>query len=194
VKFSDYLKTCRAKNDLTQEQLVQALYLFDTDAFEGLSESTVGKWERGLTQPTTAKQSIIIHYFQKQTGLALPCWENYSLEDTEKMICKAGIHNLLGKSKKYVFDFPSDTISIDDLKVYPLRNAERVDSFIDANMLLHQSYNHPYTQIGKEHFKKWAMHPESFFLVCDYKGSYFGLFFSIKVKPEVFNRILNFQM
>ena len=85
-------------------------------------------------------------------------------------------------------------MSADDMKIYPLRNSERTDALIDTNMPLHQSFNHKFAQIGREQFRKWALHSGSLFLACEHKGSFLGLFFTIKIKPEVFNKILNFGM
>ena len=194
LHFSEYLKQCREHSHLTQERLTSDLYSFDIDTFEGIQTTTISKWEREITQPKLSKQISIIKYFQQKTGTALPCWENYTVEEAEELICREGIHNLLGKSKKYIYDFPSEMLSVDDMKVYPLRNSERMDALLDANMLVHQSFNHPYTQISRQQFREWAFHPESLFLACEYKDNFLGLFFSIRVKPEVFEKILNFKM
>jgi hypothetical protein len=120
--------------------------------------------------------------------------ENYTVEEAEAFICRIGIHNLVEKSKKYVYDFPSEMMYIDDMKVYPVRNSKRMDALLDANMLIHQNFNHQFTQISREQFRAWAFHPESLFLACEYRDNFVGLFFSIRVKTEVFDRILNFEM
>ena len=194
MHFNEYLKQCREHSHLTQEHLTSDLYNFDIDTFEGIQTTTISKWERDITQPKLSKQISIIKYFQQKTGTALPCWENYTVEEAEELICRVGIHNLLGKSKKYIYDFPSEMLSLDDMKVYPMRNSERMDALLDANMLVHQSLNHPYTQISRQQFREWAFHPESLFLACKFKNNFLGLFFSIRVKPEVFGKILSFKM
>jgi len=146
VQFNEYLKQCREKNQLTQEQLVSDLYSFDRDSFQGLETTAVSKWERDTIKPKLSKQVSIIKYFQQKTGVALPCWDNYTAEEAEGLICKAGMHNLIGKSKKLIYDFPSEMMSVDDMKIYPLRNSERMDTLIDTNMPLHQSFNHKFAQ------------------------------------------------
>ncbi len=105
VQFNEYLKQCREKNHLTIET------------------TTISKWERGVAKPHISRQVAIIKYFQKKTGTALPCWENYTVGETEEQICKAGMRNLIGKSKKFIYDFPSEMMHVDDMKIYPLRNA-----------------------------------------------------------------------
>ncbi len=194
MQFNEYLKQCREKNQLTQEQLVSDLYSFDIDSFNGLETTAVSKWERNTIKPKLSKQISIIKYFQQKTGVALPCWDNYTTEEAEGLICKAGMHNLIGKSKKLIYDFPSEMMSIDDMKVYPLRSSDRMDELIDANMPMHQSFNHQFAQIDRKQFGEWALHSSSLFLACEHKGSFLGLFFTIKIKPEVFNKILNFEM
>jgi len=194
LHFNEYLKSCREKSTLTQEKLVHDLYSYDIDNFEGLDTSTLSKWERNITKPKVIKQVSIIKYFQKHTGHALPYWDNYSIKEAEDLICKIGIHNHLGKSKQHVLNFPSEMISVDELHVYPLRSFERMDTLLDINMDLHKIANHEYTQISIEQFKEWSLHPSNLFLACEYKNTFLGLFFSIKLKPEVFNRLLNFEI
>lgn len=194
MQFNEYLKSCREHHNLTQEQLVHDLYSHDIDSFDALETSTLSKWERSVTTPKTAKQVSIIKYFQEKTGIALPCWNNYSIEETENLICKAGMRNLIGKRKQLICNFPSEMMDVDDIKVYPVRNSERMDALIESNMHLHQSFNHKSMQITHEQFREWALHPHNLFLACEYKDNFLGLFFSARVKPEIFNKIVNFEI
>lgn len=194
MKFNRYLKSCREHNALTQEELVHSLYSYDIDMFEGLDTSTLSKWERGITQPKAGKQVSMMKYFQKETGVVLPCWNTYSIEEAEKHICQAGVKNLLGKNKQLVLNFPSNMMQLDDLKIYPARHSDRIDTLLEINMDLHQNANHPFSQISLEQFKTWALHPSNLFLACEYKNGFLGLFFSLRLKPEVFQKIINFEM
>ena len=194
MQFSEYLKSCREKNNLTQEALVHALYSYDIENFRGLDSSTLAKWERGATQPKTLKQVSLIQYFQEKTGVALPCFTGYSEEEAEALICRVGVHNLLGKTKQIIFNFPSKMMSVDDIKVYPLRNRERMDAVIEHSIHYQQHESNPFTDISQEQAKEWALHPDSLFLVCEYKESLLGWFFSIKLKPETFEKYMNFEI
>lgn len=194
MQFNEYLKECRIANGLTQEQLVHDLYSYDIAHFEALDTGTLGKWERNVTKPKAAKQVSIIQYFQERTGLVLPCLDKYSSDEAAALICKAGMHNLIGKSKKHIYTFPSDMMSVDDMHVYPLRTFERMDALIDMHMSLHLNINHDFIQLTKAQFKEWALHPNSLFLACEYKDTFIGLSFSTKVKPEIFDKVLNFKM
>lgn len=194
MQFNEYLKSCRENSSLSQEQLVHDLYSHDVESFEALDTSTLSKWERSVTKPKTAKQVSIIKYFQKRSGAVLPCWEKYTIEEAEELICKAGMRNLIGKSKQHIYNFPSNTMSTEDMHVYPLRTFDRMDVLLDMHMQLHQDINHPYIQISKEQFKAWALHPSSMFLACEYKDAFLGFSFTVKIKPEVFDKVLNFQM
>ena len=51
MQFNSYLKLCREEEQLTQDQLVQQLYSYDTENFENLDTSALRKWERGLKVP-----------------------------------------------------------------------------------------------------------------------------------------------
>ena len=194
MQFNEYLKSCREHSNLTQEQLVDGLYGYDIDHFEGLDTSTLSKWERSVTQPKAFKQVSIIKYFQHKSGVALPCWDAYSADETEELICKAGMRNLIGKSKKHIYNYPSQGMHVDDIHVYPLRTFERMDDLIEMHMPLHQNLNHESLQLSKEQFKEWALHPSSLFLACEHKGTFIGLSFTMKVKTEIFDKVLNFKM
>ena len=159
MQFNEYLKSCRDHNQLTQEELVQDLYTHNIDDFGGLDTTTLSKWERGVTKPKITKQVKIIKYFQKRTNIALPCWENYSVNETEELICKVGMTNLLGKSKELILNFPSAMIGADDLKVYQLRNSDTIDKTIGIHMHLDKTYNHDTTGVSSEKIKEWALYP-----------------------------------
>jgi transcriptional regulator with XRE-family HTH domain len=191
LQFNEYLKKCREQNDHTQEQLVHALYIHDIEHFEALDAGTLGKWERGVTKPKALKQVSIIRYFQEITGNALPCFDDYNVNETEELICKVGIKNILGNSKELVLNFPAAMIGANDLNVYQLRNTEMIDEVIDINMDLDKDFNHDTTQFRPEQFKEWALHPSSSFYTCQYKGQFFGLLFTLRLKPEVFERIMD---
>ncbi len=194
MHFNEYLKTCREESSLTQEKLVEELYQFNIDLFEGLDTNALSKWERGVTKPRLNKQIQILKYFQEQTGIALPCHEKYTVHEAEEIICQAGIQNLLGKSKELVLNFPSNMIVAEDLKVVQLRNTDMLDKVLDINVDLDKDFNRNLTELNSEHFKMWALHPDNTFYVCEYKEQFFGLLFTLRLKPEVFEKIINFEM
>ncbi|KYJ87606.1 helix-turn-helix domain-containing protein [Sulfurovum riftiae] len=194
MHFNEYLRSCREHAHLTQEQLVQELYNYDIGSFTGLETSTLSKWERSIVKPKLSRQVRIMQYFQTRTNSALPCWEEYSETDAEEMICKAGMRNLLGKSKELILNFPQKMIGADDLKVLQLRNSEMIDKIIDINIDLDRGFNHKFTELLPEHFKEWALHPSNSFFVCDYKGQFFGLLFTLRLKPEAFEKIINLEI
>ena len=194
MQFNEYLRSCREHSKLTQEQLVSDLYSYDIESFEGLDTSTLSKWERSITKPKLSKQVNILKYFQEKTGVALPCWGNYTVTETEELICKVGMQNLLGKSKELVLNFPSKMIGAGDLIVSQLRNSEMIDKVIDINIDLDRGFNHKFTELFPVHFKEWALHPSNSFFVCEYKDSFFGLLFTLRLKPDAFEKIMNHEI
>jgi len=194
VHFNEYLRSCREHANLTQEQLVQELYNYDIENFTGLETSTLSKWERNIIHPQISRQVHIIKYFQTRTNSALPCWEEYSETNAEEMICKAGMRNLLGKSKELVLNFPQKMIGAGDLKLFQLRNSEKIDKIIDITIDLDKGFNHKFSELLPEHFKEWALHPSNSFYVCEYKEQFFGLLFALRLKPEAFRKIIDLEI
>ena len=194
MHFNEYLRSCREHANLTQEQLVQELYNYDIESFTGLETSTLSKWERNIIHPQISRQVHIIKYFQTRTNSALPCWEEYSETNAEEMICKAGMRNLLGKSKELVLNFPQKMIGAGDLKLFQLRNSEKIDKIIDITIDLDKGFNHKFSELLPEHFKEWALHPSNSFYVCEYKEQFFGLLFALRLKPEAFRKIIDLEI
>jgi hypothetical protein len=172
---------------------VQELYNFDIESFEGLDSGTLSKWERNVTRPKISRQVSILKYFQQKSGVALPCWDKYGMEETEKIICQTGMHNLLGKSKQLVLNFPSSMIAMEELKVYQLRNTESIEKIIAINIDLDRDFNREYSSLGNAHFLEWALHPSNSFFVCEYQEQFFGLLFTLRLKPEVFRKVIHFE-
>lgn len=194
MQFNEYLKQCREQSNLTQEQLVHDLYSHDIENFESLDTSMLSRWERGAVKPHLARQIALIKYFQHKTRTDLPYWDSYTLDEAESLICDAEMRNLLGRKKGMILSFPDSMMKLEDLSVYPLRNSERMDALLEINMDLHLSANPEFTQVSLEQFRKWALHPSNLFLACEYKQNFLGLFFTIRLKPEIFEKIMNFSM
>jgi len=104
------------------------------------------------------------------------------------------MQNLLGKSKELVLNFPAAMIGADDLHVYQLRNSDMVDEVIAINMDLDKDFNHDSTQLQTTQFKEWALHPSNSFYICKYQEQFFGLLFTLRLKPEVFKKIMSFEI
>ena len=194
MQFNEYLKSCRENISLTQEQLAQDLYIFDTECFTSIDSNTLSKWERNIVKPQISKQVLILQYFQEQTHSALPCFDTYNVQEAEEIICKRGMKNLLGNSKELVLNFPSESMQADDLHIYSLRNSENLEKILDINLGLDKDFNHDTTGFHAEQFKAWALHPSSSFFACEYQSQFFGLLFTLRLKPEVFERIMDLKM
>ncbi len=192
--FSSYLKLCRENSGLTQEELVYALYAYDIDNFKCLDNSMLSKWERNFAKPKASKQVSIIKYFQEQTGTALPWWDEYSVDKIEKMLCKAGMNCLLGKSKDLVLNFPLPALGTDNLHIYQIRNSKMFEQVLQINMDLDKHFNHDIPHLQSAQLKEWAMHPGNSFFICEYHDEFFGLFFSLKLKPEAFEKIMKLEI
>ncbi len=198
VNFSDYLKTCREQSRLTQEQLVEELYLFDDSVFRGLDTTTVSKWERMVTQPKVPKQVRILQYFQgRQKGKAFPCLDNCSIEENESALCKRGIENLIiGKRKELVLNFPSEMMTADNLTLTHLRNKEqqRQKTLLEVANDMRNSYHPAFTHMHDMPIRSWALYPGNLFLISQYKDVVTGFLFVLRLKKEIQKKILHFEM
>ena len=85
-------------------------------------------------------------------------------------------------------------MTVDELKVYPIRDSYKVHALFKLNMDLHHATNHLFSQLGIEQFKAWSEHPSNLFLACEYKEVFSGLFFSVRLKQDIFDRLMHFEM
>lgn len=69
-----------------------------------------------------------------------------------------------------------------------------METLLDLNMDVHQDTNPPFSQVSLEQFRTWALHPSNLFLACEYKNGFLGLFFSLRLKPEIFQKLMNFEI
>ena len=194
MRFGEYLKHFREQYGLTQEDLVHALYQFDDTLFSGLDTTTISKWERGITQPKITKQVRILQYFQQKSGMAFPALLQDSIEKTEKLICRAGFENLiLNKSKELVLNFPSKVMNEKNLTINHIRNSDRMDAILEVTADIRNSNNPSFFHISVDQLREWALHPSNLFIVCNYKDVITGLFFSLRLKPDIFEEVMHFQ-
>jgi transcriptional regulator with XRE-family HTH domain len=194
VRFGEYLKRYRKTYHITQEELVQALYNFDDTLFQGLDTTTVSKWERSVTQPKLAKQVRILQYFQQKSGMAFPALQGENVEETEKLICRSGFENLiLNRSRELVLNFPEKTMNEKNLRVDHIRHSDRMDAVLEITADIRNSNNPSFFHITVDQLREWALHPSNLFLVCNYKEIVTGLLFSLRLKPDTFNHVMQFE-
>ena len=193
MKFHTYLKSCRERFNLTQEQLIQELYnTYDT--FEGLDVSTFSRWERDISVPGLDRQVKIIQLFHEKSNTVFPCFDNRSSEEVENDICNRGIKNLIGHSNQHILKFPSVSFQAGDIKISHIRSTNDIDRAITMPHAVMQGFTNNNPGMTTELLKSWALHSSNLFLVSEVHGQFFGLFFNLRLKPKVFEKIMNFEM
>ena len=193
MKFNTYLKSCRERFNLTQEQLIQELYNAD-DTFEGLDASALSRWERDFSLPSINRQIKIIQLFHEKSNKIFPCFDNRNSEEVENEICSIAIKNLIGNSNQHILKFPSISFQTGDIKISHIRSAEDIDRAITMPHAVMQGFTHNNPGMTTELLKSWALHSSNLFLVAEVHGQFFGLFFNLRLKPEIFEKIMNFEM
>ncbi len=193
MNFNTYLKNCRETYNFTQEELTHLLQ--DSDSiFTQLDIGTLSRWERAISNPSIDKKLKIMEFFQEHSSLAFPCFNAENYEDIQDQICHNAIENIIGSSKELILNFPSHYIMVDDLKITELQDIKNIDNIIEISVSLDQEFTKHFSQLQDDHFREWAIHPSSFFLICEYKEQFFGLLFSLRLKPNIFEKLINLEM
>jgi DNA-binding XRE family transcriptional regulator len=173
--------------------LVQELYIFDED-FIGVDSRTITRWEHAYTQPSLKRQINIVKYFQTKSNKILPCFDTVDKIHIENEICKLGIKNLIGSSKEHILNFPTKSFKVNDIVISHIRSAKNIDKTLEMpydviKNLTDNTYNLSFKMI-----KKWALHPSNLFLLSEYKNQFAGILFIIRLKPDIFNKIIDFDI
>ena len=193
MKFNEYLKSCRQKYKLTQEELVQGLYNFDEDLV-GVDTRTISRWEMAQTKPSVDRQISIVKYFQTVSGHIFSCFENTDSRSIENKICKLGVKNLIGNSKEHILNFPSKSFKVSEIEIKHLNNAENIDAILQMPYTVLESLTDNVYQLSFETIKEWALHPSNLFLLSMHRDKFIGLLFSIKLKSAIFQKVIDFEI
>ena len=195
MEFGHYLKECRKNFGLTQEELVEALYTTDPELFGSLDASALSKWERGVSQTSYRKMGMILRYFQQQSGMPLPCIDDQDPQSAERGLCEQAMRYLLGTPPRHlVIDLHMDRLQAEHFSIIPLRQFERMDELLEIHQNLHENLTPPHDRLSIEQTREWALHPESLFYVILYKRTLLGFFFSLRIRPERFESIMEMTL
>jgi hypothetical protein len=135
----------------------------------------------------------ILRYFQERSGLALPCWEHQDIESIETILSTEGINTLIGKTRALYVQLPLDSLPSRDYRLLSLRHFERREQLLEIHQALYDSVNSGFGKVGLERFREWSLDPRHLFQVLLYKDTVLGILFALRLKPEVFERILRFE-
>jgi len=193
LKFSHYLKRCRNKYHLTQDQLAQELYIFN-ESLIGIDSRTISRWEHAQTKPSIERIISIIHFFQSKAKIVLPCFDDLDRIKIEDEICKIGIKNLIGSSKEHILNYPSKLFAVEDIIIAHLRSKEDITYTLEIPIDIMQNLSGGAFEFSKEHLQELALHPSNLFLLSEYKQAFAGIFFILYLKPQTFKKLMRFEI
>jgi len=192
--FAEYLKSCRQKAEMTQDEVVHALYLLDEENFAGVNVSTLSRWERGITTPSTARIGTVLSFFQSRFNAPLPCLESSDTESLEKALCEKSLIQLFGRQSRMIVDISWGDEALPHFEIINLRKHPNAEELLELNFMLHQSVNTGFTKVELANFKRWLEHPAHLFSAVTYRSSFLGLLFALRLKPDSFRKILGFSL
>jgi transcriptional regulator with XRE-family HTH domain len=193
MDFSTYLRLSRKQLELTQEEFVEKLYLFNDTVFSGINPATLSRWEREISIPSLTRISSIIAYFQEEAKQPLPYVELLHTENMEQLLCEPILSQLF-KPKSMVGKLELKTDSYDAFELQSLRHHPNAKELTELITMLHKGVNTPFTQVKESQFNYWMDNPSNLFTTLVYKSILLGLFFVLRLKPESFQKIITFKM
>lgn len=187
--FSDYLKICREEKGVTQNELVEELVELSRD-FESLDNTTMSRWERGVSKPSLTKQTSIIRYFSDHFGRIYPFIEHAERIDIEQSFCALGFSKLLGRHK-LVMNFPTQHMDKKSFATLRFNDSQLQSNAVIRNLfMIKELYG---KDLCPDSHLQLAKNPANYCAVCEYDGEYYGHFFALKLKPDIFKKMMAFQ-
>lgn len=193
MQFGDYIKICRERFGLTQNALADILFGFH-EIFHGLDTVTLSRWERNITSPNILRQRYFIEAMQQFEPTIFPAFDAIDMDAVERSMFQRGIERVIGKHKPFILDFPSDIIEQEAIAVTDLANLDDPMPTLKITHAFIRKVTDDEAKIPFETFKTWAMHPGSKFLLATYHQQFFGMLFSLRLKPDIFEKMMHFQM
>jgi len=193
MEISEYLKTCRSRLKMTQEELSHELYLYDDRRFEGIDTTTISKGERGVPSPPMPRLQALIRFFQSQSSLPLPCWEALGEEQAMEILYSESVKRVLGPAKQIVARAPLEVDLEKGYRLTSLRGHLRAGDLLELSLVMMQSVKPQFESLSPDELHRWMEAPGNLFQAVSYKNSFLGMLFVLRLKPKVFDEILNFQ-
>jgi transcriptional regulator with XRE-family HTH domain len=190
LEFGKYLKHCRISNDLTQDELVVELSIFD-DIFHNLDARTLSRWENLNTTPSAKKQVSIVKYFKQFSDHLFPCID--FLKISEKGIDQKYLKSFIENSKDHIINFPANIYDIEDLKIINISETDRKDYFLEISYTIFNGLTNGYYKIKLEHFKEWSSFDNNRFFIAESNGQFLGMLYLCNLKLDVYNAIIEFK-
>ena len=193
MHIGEYIRTCREELGWTQEKLVEELFLYDIDRFGGVDTTTVSKWERGVSRPPLRRTQALIRFFQYRLARPLPCWRVRDEDDAMESLCGGEIARILGNPKHLVSRVPLEIDFSKGVRLMSLRGHPRAEELLEITAMMLETAAAPYDRVGEAELKRWMDCPDHLFTVVVYRDTFLGLFFSLRLKPESFEKVLTFE-
>jgi transcriptional regulator with XRE-family HTH domain len=188
MRFGEYIKICRRKFGLTQQDLVEKLYSYD-ESFESLNEATLSRWERGLASPSSQKEVMIAKFFTNYSKSPFPCFE--SIENIDNIFCKNGVKNLIGNSKIHIVNLPEDTYETDEIVIVQLKSFENSKIAIKMMQKILKQNTQSFFEIPQERLYTWSKYPSNLFLAAVSDNQIIGMFFALYLSDKSFESVIN---
>ena len=190
MRFCEYITMVRAECGLTQLELVEILINKNVELFSTLTASTLSRWENGFSAPSLEKkQSILRHFIYNYPSIT---FEN--IEAVEDHFYRQITVGYLEKMSEIQYNFPIGDVEIEDLAVYNLHEYPGIDGVVERTKHLKKAVESSYSTLTKEKGYAFSQYKSNIYIVVDYKGLFLGFFSAVKLKADIFEKVISFEM
>lgn len=145
----------------------------------------MGAWNYSAnSKKTEALKKFSTHVF--------PCL--YNQKNIEKNLCKIGIENLIGNSKEHIMNFPDNIFSLKNINICQIYSHDNIDFILHISQLIFKGLTSNYFNLDVDNLKTFSLDYSNSFLIAEIDNQFLGMFFSLRLKLQSFNKLLTFEM
>ncbi len=83
---------------------------------------------------------------------------------------------------------------MDYASISQIRAADDIDKALAMPYSTIMNLTENVYELSLEDIKRWALHPSNLFLLSEYHEQYSGMLFTLRLKPAIFKKIINFEV
>jgi len=185
--YSQLLRLCRERGNLTQKEFVLQLSLFSKH-FKDLNPVTLSRWETGVTSPSLEKKKTLLQYILKHGDLDDDVCYNHIVDMLKSLVIPLR-EKLNRQCEEIVGTLPVFKVDYDQYNFISLEYYSdlKLSYIVDIELANHPDH---YYKLELSRLREWSAHKSSLCLGCELDGEHVGHIMLLKVSLDLAQKVI----
>ena len=135
----------------------------------------------------------LLRFFQNQTKLPLPCWDEENEEAIEKRLLEGRIEKIVGHPRHMVMNAPVSIAFDRGFAMQSLRGIPHHDKVLELLSIMLEEVSPEFVQVKSETLQSWIQYPSHIFQAVTFQETLtLGVLFALRLKPESFDALFDY--